>query len=176
MASHLFSQIPAQVLNKVNIYKFSDENDVAPKKKVKFAEKEHIKHASIHEESSTDVDDEINVDDDEPTSSVKATPEKEVVIKKQYSDAKVGTDKPSCRSIETQTDESLITRPLSMTEDDMHRMNMHSFSPITPIPRSRAGRQPPLRIGLTLRGKKRKVFYPNEDEDEDNDGQKANGA
>lgn len=168
--ANLFSQIPAQVLNKV--YNFSDEDtSVAPKKKVRFYEKDRVYPKVIHEDSSTDAESVINIDDsfDEPTTNFKEAPKK---LEVQYRDAIVGTEtvKVECRTIGTQTDESLRTRPLDVTEDDMHRMNMQSYAPIRPMPRRRVGcKEPPLRIGLTLRGKKRKVFYPGE-EDEGVDG------
>jgi hypothetical protein len=160
MANHLFSQIPPQVLNKVNICKLSDGSKVTPRKKVKF----EITH-SRHDDSSTDLENDIvDIEDDsnESTSSLVPPPQKSE-SRKQYSDAVIQTSAVERRSIATQTDESLITRPLNMSENDMHRQNMQSFAPITPIYKNRSGREPPLRIGLTLRGKKRKVFYPDDD-------------
>ena len=171
MANHLFSQIPAQVLNKVNIYKFRDSDDDGPKKKqVKFSiDKNSTRPKLINDDSSTDVESDVNIEDssDEPTSSPQQAI-REQEPPKQYSDAKVQTE-IKYKSVMTQTDESLTTRPLS--DDDVHRGNMQTFSTIRPLPRNRPNsRLPPLRIGLSSRGKKRKVFYPNEENDSQADG------
>lgn len=185
--SNLFSQIPAQVLNKV--YKSSNKEDtsVAPKKKVKFFDQASALPEVIHEDSSSteaesvidivdddDKNDNNDKDDNEPTTNFKEESPRKRKVPKECRDAIIQTETKTIehKSIGTQTDESLRNRPLETTEDDMHRMNMQSFAPIRPMPRRRAGQEPPLRIGLTLRGKKRNVFYPGE-EDED---RKADGA
>lgn len=171
--AHLFSQIPAQVMNKMNIYKFPDDEDGPPikKKKVKFQIPGEVKFepAVAHEDSSTDVESPINIDDDsnEPTFGSDTRSKKgSTKPAKEYSDAIIQTETKKTRTVQTQTDESMTTRPLD--DDDVHRFNMQTFAPIRPLPRNRSGYEPPLKIGMTIpRGRKRKVFYPGEDDSAD---------
>lgn len=84
---------------------------------------------------------------------------------KSHSDAILQTDiKVKMVSQETQTDESMLTRPLN--DNEQQRVNSQAYFALYRIPKPRAGGVgggPPLKIGLTLRGKKRKVFYPRRD-------------
>lgn len=177
----LFSQIPVQVLNKVKHASISDKQ-VVSKKKVKFYEDQEVRSkksredreneylfVEIERDSNIKTDDEksclsfqdITVEDvsDEPTSSYVDKP---IIPQIEQLDAIIQTEPIKYFERASQTDESFITRPLSSTDNDMHRLNMQTYAPIMPIPRRIPGREPPLRIGLTLRGKKRNVFYPGE--------------
>lgn len=181
--SNLFSQIPLQVLNKVHggITDKGLKKKETPKRRVKFYdEDDEIKPQVCEESDSTDVSEIFIVDDNtneaisspqktisrsiepatspnEPTSSRIETP-----VVKESLNAIVQTDAKSTRNIGTQTEEEWLLIMRSMNDPDIHRNNMQSYAPIMPIPKRKAGSEPPLRIGLTLRGKKRRVFYPDE--------------
>ena len=154
----LFSQIPANVLHRANVGRPVDR-----RKKIRF-----------YEEINT-TDDETDIDtegciNEPPTSSDSSSGIKKqaLLAEKDFSDAIIQVDiKARTVDQQTQTEESLITRPLS--DNDQQRLNSNTYYATYSIPRARTktGREPPLKIGLTLRGKKRKVYYPDKGSDSD---------
>lgn len=168
--ANLFSQIPVQVLNKARRggVPVREPVEEAPKKKVKFYQDKEVRSSEVESLSTTDEDttsSDILVDDVNSSTNDASSDRVELLMSKECLNAVTQTEKTKMREFGTQTEESLITRPLCSTDNDIQRLNMQSFSPITPMPRRKGGFEPPLRIGLTLRGKKRKVFYPDDDEE-----------
>lgn len=175
MMAHLFSQIPQSVLNKAGCGPAKSrqfQSDEQPRKKrVKFYADNEIRLAPVVEKvisSGEDDDDTLSLPEEtipnEPTSS-HTEPLNEST---EHFDAITQTETKSVQERGTQTEESLVTRPLN--DNDIHRLNMQTYSPITAIPRYDKNGAPPLRIGLTLRGKKRKVYYPGDNDDVENEG------
>lgn len=167
MAPPLFSQIPVQILNKVK----GNDHSLGDSKK---------RRVTFHENSTDDdTDQDIDVDasdtiesslnsDNQPESHRHKPPPS---LSQNVSDAIIQVDLgPKCTERGTQTDESMLTRPLINDEYDKHRHLTQThypdiFKPMYSIPKRKNGSLPPLKLGLIMpKGKKRKVFYPHEED------------
>lgn len=72
--------------------------------------------------------------------------------------------KPETRDMATQTYESLLNRPIECEESQRIQKQVQfaeMYKPMYSIPKKKGG-LPPLKVGLSLGGKKRKVYYPDE--------------
>lgn len=150
----LFSQVPTIVLNKHR----PKNNKLRQQKKVSITEPslEEKKFGSFKEEDDYDFKKDQDCDfkedrdfDEEP----QAIP----II--GTSDAVIQTDPPRLVDRSTQTDISLFDydKYCSVLEE------RSLTSVFKPMQLNSPGGDPPLKIGLSLRGKKRKVFYPDAD-------------
>lgn len=192
--------MPAEIFKKV---KKPPEKLDEPNKRLKFDTKErvskiviqkrfsakpviHIPDDDSNSSSEVDIDDEDpffenkldknETSNNEPSSSSTDLPEA-TQDKKSVSDAIIQTDieiGPKTHTVACQTEESLLNRPLTMSDYEHHRNNTNcrfpeSFSrPMYAIPRRKGG-EPPLKIGLTLpKGRKRRVIYPHLEEESEN--------
>lgn len=102
----------------------------------------------------------IDVDDSSPTKE-KQSPSKETSV------AITQTEVIETKSVKTQTETSFYREPLKDSHDqyvsELEINSLTSYRPIYSLPLT-CGKQPPLKIGMTLpKGKKRKVFYPDEE-------------
>lgn len=190
MALPLFSQIPTQVLSKLgkenfkkeqNLAKFYEEevieesdSEVDVENEKKKVEEQVVKASEILDNKPKRIAKDnpsvqtnskrVRYTDECPTSS-----SNQFVVEKTFSDASVQTDDPSLfrREAIVQTNETLLNRPLSDYERHKEHNNSRfsdAYKPMYSLPKRQGKEVPPLRIGLTLRGRKRKVYYPNEEE------------
>lgn len=166
MSKQLFSQIPAQILSKANIITY---DNYEPRKRVRFSD---VTPRAQEIEISDQISDEVDIEDltEELTNEQSSSSTEQELLsasppaKKQYSDAIVQADfKPKTCDRITQTELSLL-----MTDDELYRIHKQAqqfeiFKPMYSIPKHN-GRLPPLKLGLTLpKGRKRKVYYPDEE-------------
>lgn len=191
MASSLFSQIPSHVLRRANV-EGRTLRGREPKKPQLITAKNSSKRKRIEDENSDSSDTdtvEIDVQDvstNEPESVGEALPDSvtesvnesySVEIKstettdqgnnQECQDAIVQTDfKVQTVSQSTQTDETMMN--MQFGDNDQQRFNQAFFT-MYAIPKTRSASGPPLKIGLTLRGKKRRVFYPHNTNSVDSD-------
>lgn len=185
MALPLFSQIPTQVLSKLgkeNIKKNPSNAkfyaDIIQEEKEPNTESEE---EQISNDKSTiqtiDINDDSTIIDgedsyDKPLKKKKLAHEYPTSsTDKTFSDAMVQTDDLDLfkRDACVQTMESSINK-LRKSDYDLHRdqSNTHfgdTYKPIYSLPKRQGENAPPLKIGLTLRGRKRKVYYPGLEED-----------
>lgn len=187
MALPLLSQIPTQVLSKLgkkNIKKtpqiakfYADESqedketDTEPEKDV-VKDEESVMRAIDADDDSTIIDTEnsfakkkFKYSDDYPTSS-----NNQFLNEKTFSDAMVQTDDLYTFKFKRDACVQTMDNRLRKSDYEIHREqgNNHfgdAYKPIYSLPKRQGDDAPPLKIGLTLRGRKRKVYYPGLDED-----------
>lgn len=192
MALPLFSQIPTQVLTRIgkenfkkeqNLAKFYEDEiieesdseiDVEKNKDVVLIEPPEpadknqdkgTKKVNKSDEKNQPNKKRVKYSDECPTSS-----SNQFVIEKTFSDASVQTDDLMLlrREAIVQTNETLLNRPISDYERHREQNGSHfadAYKPMYSIPKRQGKDVPPLKIGLTLRGRKRKVFYPGEEQE-----------
>jgi len=168
MSSQLFSQIPQQVWSRAGVDHRSSRGIKDGRKKLRFDENieelelspdvtSWISETESDASSDGTIECEVrdSIHDEAPTSSL---PDSSKLI--GSSDSITQTDKIVLVSKETQTEESMLNRPSCGYENcqKVHAMRtMMEFK--TPL-----NTKAPLKVGLGLNGRKRKVFYP-DDED-----------
>lgn len=150
----IFSQIPTIVLEKINHELHT--NQVCNKKRKRLTWNHEITKG---DEENTILE----------TKKVWQPDKTQAVIEpKEFQDAIIQVDlSPDVFTRGTQTDETCLKSSSSISYESQYKnqLEMNSLSVYRPLYSfgSRNGRQPPLKIGLSLpKGKKRKVFYPDE--------------
>lgn len=162
MDSVIFSQIPSIVLKKHKPAIVKERG----RKRVKFQDDIQSKEVSSSRiepelEENHEISQETDVDGDEPVDVDDST--------RETADAIIQTETyiPATKSVETQTETSYSKSPLKDSREQyVSELEVNSLSSYRPIYSSplQCVEQPPLKIGMTLpKGKKRKVFYPGEE-------------
>lgn len=189
MALPLFSQIPTQVLTKLgkeNVKKtaqiakfYADDSQEA--KEIDTESDIEVVNDGKSNTRTLDVKEDPTIVDtknsfDRPAKkkvkySDECTSSNNQLLEKTFSDAIVQTDDQDIfkRDACVQTIETSFNR-LRKSDYEVHREqgNNHfgdAYKPMYSLPKRQGKDAPPLKIGLTLRGRKRKVYYPGLDEE-----------
>lgn len=166
MEAPLFSQIPSVVLKRCS-------TTVQQRKRIRFCEpprspepiNEEVVTVDDVSSSLSDQDSPPRQESPRPTSPGPSSPRPASPIglksQRRYSSDAILQVKPEMVSTKTQTDESYFRSCRALQQSSL------ALAPMYHTARTK-GKQPPLKIGLSgLKRKKRKVFYPGEEESDD---------
>lgn len=162
MDSVIFSQIPSSVLKKHRPASTRER-----KKKIKFWDDNHGKEVlSSRDEVVSDISSQNKESQNTVVEGAEPIEEVLEVSKIETSSVATQTDPPPLVTVDTQTEPSFKS-PLKDSHEqyknELEVNTLSSYQPLYSLPLA-CGKQPPLKIGMTLpKGKKRKVFYPDDE-------------